>query len=127
MTGQLGGEPLGKVTESCPCCDLKFQVVNNSGVNNFDIRASFSQCSVCCRTDCGCYEATFDILKAKDTPGSKPVGSILKRFGGLGGMIPKAGYYEINFPEDANVEEKLLIIGATIMLDHRYYESGKCR
>ena len=33
-----------------------------------------------------------------------------------------ADNYEVTFPPNASPEEKLLILGATMMIDYRYYE-----
>jgi hypothetical protein len=117
----------GKVTEPCPCCDPKLNIHTIHGGHKYVITADCSQCGICCRDGWGkCYEAVFAIHKSnkgKDLMTLKNAdGIIYKRFGGIKEIVSDANNYEVNFPDDASPEEKLIIIGAVIRTDYLYFE-----
>jgi hypothetical protein len=129
MTGflKLGNAPLGKIREPCYCCDPVFNVTNFMGEKKWVITAECCQCGIICRNSCGkCSEVLFTIHKAgksEMTP-ENAEGFIKKKFGGLQELVTDADNFELVFPKDANAEEKLLLIGAVIMIDYRFYEDN---
>jgi hypothetical protein len=55
------------------------------------------------------------------------VGLISKKFGLLNDIAGKATSFEVKFPNDSTVEDKLTIMGISIMLYYRSYENNPCK
>jgi hypothetical protein len=129
MTGtlKLSNAPLGKVVEPCSCCDPIYEITNFLGELKYIVTAECCQCGIICNNSCGkCSEVLFTIHK----PGKQEMtpqnadGFIKKKFSGLQELLTDADNFELVFPTSANAEEKLLLIGAVIMIDFRYYEDN---
>lgn len=97
----------------------------------FDIQTDYCQKGISCRkSSCGKYsEVKFDIYKAnltdKDVLDENILGNIIRR-------VPKnvdksvlsdSDNFEINFPPESTSEEKLLILGSTMLIDYRFFEN----
>lgn len=71
----------------------------------------------------------FDIIKNgnknKQNKENEIVGNIVRRVPDYPRKIySDADNYEVNFPSEATAEEKLLILGSTLLIDYKYFESG---
>ena len=69
-----------------------------------------------------CYEVDFYIYNFNDD--NKPCGIIHKYYQGLSELVGDSDAYIINFPSNANVIDKILLIGCVIMIDYHYFESN---
>lgn len=129
MTGKLGHNdlPLGRIYMPCSCCDPKFELFNNKEELKYKIRADCCQCGFFCKAGCGkCGEVLFTVHNAKkeDCNVENRDGSIKKCNAGLQELISDADNFEVIFPQDATPEEKLMLIGATLMLDYSFFEDS---
>lgn len=117
---------LGKVQEPCTFCDPVINVFGKDGNIRYKITTSCCQCGYCCRNNiCGkLSEITFRIYNGNQSTEGKGVGTITREVKGVQNIISDADSFRITFPVDAKPEEKLLIIGATLMIDYQYYENA---
>ena len=53
---------------------------------------------------------------------SSPCGSITKKVATAAELVTSADSYQINFPPDANPQDKLLLIVAGLMIDYQFFE-----
>ena len=60
----------------------------------------------------------FDILE-----GDAKVGRISKEPASLSEMVTDADSYIVNFPPTADANDKLLLIGLTMLLDYQFFET----
>lgn len=126
MTGKLINnppKPLGKVCEPCTVCDPIIKIFNGANIHTFTITCDCCQCGYCCRNSMmgRCSEVNFDIFNGASTEG-KPTGNVFKKVKGCESVIGDADFYTITFPSQASPEDKLMLIGAVIMIDYLYYE-----
>ena len=126
MTGKLVGPqsvPLGKVSEPCTVCDPIIKVHTKNNAVAYTITCDCCQCGFCCRNSLigRCSVVKFDIFSGSSIT-EKPTGHIIKKGKGLESAIGDADFYNITFPPEASPEDKVLLIGAVIMIDYLYYE-----
>lgn len=126
LVGNFIGEKsgyIGKISEPCTVCDPKLHLSNSSNVIAYTITCNCCQCGYCLRdTCCGkCSEVDFNIFKGS-TDNGQPVGNIHKEYKGCRTFVGDVDDFKITFPIEATPEEKVLIIGAVIMMDFLYYE-----
>jgi hypothetical protein len=119
----------GKVVEPCTCIDPLFHIYNNSNNLRWKISANGCQCGICCRAGVvgKCSEAHFEIYSAEKENFDEKLcdGSIRRLFSGLvQELVSDADNFVINFPLAATPEEKLMLIGTTLMIDYRYFEDN---
>ena len=114
----------------CTCCcrdpniEIYSRYTQNRNLPKYFVTTDGTQCAYCCCADCCCAEAdiSFQIF---DTLTHLLVGSINKpAFSNTGNEDYLT--YNIQFPQDALSEEKLLIIATAIGIDNvEYKEMGK--
>lgn len=116
-------QKIGRVYEPFKCCDPTFQIFNGAEQHKYTIIANCCQCGFFCKK---CAETKFDIFSTFNySESSTPVGSISKKFSGLiQELFTDADNFEVFFPEDATPEDKLMILGTTLMIDYRYFEDN---
>lgn len=124
-----GGQLIGRIIEQRTFCSPTIMIYYKQNRNpTWKISGRCSQCGYCCRDLCAgcCSEATFYIYKAMDEENVE-FGSIVKKneYGKV--WKPDCERIEINFPEIAVPEEKVLIIGGTLMMLYMYYQNSKVR
>ena len=113
---------LGRIEQAFSCCDPIFYIYDKNDKEIFYIEADCCQCGLMCRnnfmgkTD----EAHFFIYKIGDS--AKPVGNICKK--AAKSMFSIADNYSVILPEKANIEEKILLTVAGIMIDYQYFEKN---
>ena len=114
----------GKVQEPCSCCSPIFNVYDKDNIIKYTIVIDCCQCGYACRTSpCGkLSECTFLILEGNRTEG-EAIGRITRKVRGFENLIADADTFVLDFPMRASPEEKLMLIGAVLMIDYRYYES----
>ena len=116
---------IGSLTELFGCNSHLLVYGANNEVR-WRIYAEYCQMGFCCRdTSIGkCYEVDFWIYDANsDMTKHKPVGNIHKVFKGLSELMTDSDAFILTFPKKATPIERLMLIGAVIMIDYRYYES----
>lgn len=126
----LSMKPLGVIREEYSVSPL-LKVFNESYSCKWKIKASCCQCGYSCRhLSLGqCYEVDFWIYNVEETERGrgkeselKPIGNIHKTFKGISELLTDADSFLLTFPNTANPLDKLMLIGAVLMIDYRYYE-----
>ena len=117
-----GGELLGKVKQPFTCCDPLFTIYDNAGTPKYYISADCCQCGLCCANNiCGkMSQAVFNIYG--DAALTQQIGTIVKKVASFSEMITSADSYVINFPPNAQPNEKLLLIITGLMIDYQFFE-----
>ena len=129
MVGRfLNKEPFGKILQPCTVCDPRFKVYNKDKVCKYVIAGSCCQCGFCCRksTFGKLSQAHFDIYdgNATDYPEGKGIGKITRKVCGYQNLVSDADTFTMVFPSNATPEDKLMLIGAVLMMDYQYYEDS---
>ena len=122
----MEGKMFGSVSEPWTCYDPMFLIKDMNKEPHFQIRADCCQCGLLCRNSCGkCSDIVFPIYPAncEDYDIKNSIGMIKKVAGDfVQELVTEADNFEVLFPQNASPEEKLLLIGATLMIDYRYFE-----
>ena len=114
----ITGQPMGKIKHACTVCDPVFEVYNGAGLR-FIVTESCCQCAIWCHSTFGkCYKGEFDILE-----GGQAVWRITREIANMAEMVTDADSYVVNFPPTADANDKLLLIGLTMLLDYQYFET----
>jgi len=111
------GQPVGKIKHVF-ACNPTFEVWNGAGLR-FVVTGSCCQCAILMPSTFGkCYRGEFDILE-----GGQPVGKIIREVANAAEMVTDADSYVVNFPPTADANDKLLLIGLTMLLDYQFFET----
>ena len=121
-------QPCGRIKQPFSCCDPIFQINDNTGAMRYIIHGECCQCGLCCSNNfCGkLSEVLFNIYQTEDR--TAPCGSIIKKSATGAELVTSADSYQVNFPQGATPQDKLLLIIAGLMIDYQYFEesaSGK--
>ena len=118
---------LGRIQQPriCPCCckDAHFEIYpryTQQNLPKYFITTNGRQCSYCCCVFCCCAgnSTNFQIYNSETNLFS---GNVFKRNFKLGSMGDNFLVYDIDFPNDALPEEKILIICSVIGIDNAAY------
>merc|ERR1712194_49803 len=113
-----GGIEIGTVRDPCNCCKVHQDVYDASGQKRYEVDATCWQLGLFCSV---CFEANFDILSGD---GGSPVGKVTKRVGGLQDLCAQANTFDIDMPPTATVDDRKLLLAATMLLDIEYFEKA---
>ena len=115
------GKFIGKVRNPFTIFDPVFEVYNQNGQFRYLVDASCCQCGLLCANNFfgKMSEVIFPIYNGK---GGTQVGSIIKKSAEFQEMVTDADSYNVNFPNDASPEEKLLLICLGLFIDYIYFE-----
>ena len=118
--------PIGTIQEPCTVCDPMINVISKEGILKYHITTNCCQCGYCCRNSiCGkLSKINFSIIKPGEDPNSKAAGMVTRQVKGVQNIVSDADSYKLVFPPDATPEDKLMLIGAVLMLDYQYYENA---
>ena len=129
-TFKNSGEHFGKVIEPFTCCYSPiFYVIGQDNSVRYTIYLDCCQCGFYCRNNiCGKLSSVnMKVFEGKTSNfQGKGVAAIKKMSGGFKELVSDADSYELLFPNDATPEDKMMLIGAVLMIDYRYYEEGPC-
>lgn len=121
VTLSSSGKNIGKIIHTFTLCDPTFDLYDSTGTIKYIVTGSCCQCALLCpgilgKTDRG----LFDILEAGT---NTKVGTITKEPANLSELVTDADTYIVNFPPNANANDKLLLMGLTLLLDYQYFET----
>jgi len=115
------GAILGRVREPCTCCDLDSEIYDPVGNLRYEVVGDCCQVGLCCGPDLEKLASIrFDIMQ-----NGRAVGSIKKLGSSFWEFFTKADSYQINFPQNATPEEKMLLIIDGLMIDYQYFENDE--
>ena len=121
-------EPMGKVTVPFFFCIPAYKVFNDQNVQEYDIHMPTccgGMCVNCCAQGCCNCKIPFYIYRPDQTDRGKgqEIGNIIKQWRGLGTeMFTDADTFTIDFPKDANTDQKARLLGATFLLNMMEFE-----
>jgi len=116
-------QPLGSIKEPFTCCDPQINTFDNTGIMKYVIRADCCQCGLLCRNNfCGkLSSAVFNIYNANNL--NSPCGTIIKKGStSFAELVTSADSYQVNFPQDASPQDKMILIVAGLMIDYQFFE-----
>ena len=125
MNVTIDNKLIGKIIEVRTACDPTIYVFNYLEDLKFKIKGSCCQCGYCFKDLCSecCKKCEFDIFTSRDLENTKSLGKI-KKFKVSGEKVrPDYDQLEIDFPEDANPNDKILILCATFLLETLYFQN----
>lgn len=112
---------VGKVKHICTVCDPTFELYSIKGGLKYIVTADCCQCALRCRGFLGkTSRGVFNILNAKN---KQNVGTITKEPANLSEIVTDADTYLVQFPLDADPNDKLLLTGVAIMIDYQFFET----
>ena len=115
-------KPVGKVKYIFTCCDPTFEVFSMSGGLKYIVTADCCQCALRCNGFWGkTSQGVFEII---DTSTNQKVGRITKEpCASVEELVTDADTYVVNFPPNADANDKLLLTGLAIMIDYQFFET----
>jgi len=118
------GKKFGKIIEPFRLCSPLFETYDESDASKYFLEIPCCQCGFCCRgSPCGkCYEVYGNIYNNPNL--TTPVGVIKKKEKCIQETFTDANTFQITFPVDATIYDKLNLIAAVLMIDYRYYEEN---
>lgn len=130
MSGTLSSsnQIVGKIIQPWTCLDPIWEIYSSDDKQKYVIQPDYCQCGIWGRMCCGkCSETTFRIFTtskyAQNSGSENADGTIIRKLGGLAQtVLTDADNFEINFPKGASTYDKMMIIGATLMIDYTYFE-----
>lgn len=127
------GNKIGTVKNMFACCDHRFVIYDHEDMPVLSIYGSCCQCGMFCTCPCGpCSEQNrisdltrriiFDIQNTE----TGSTGSIKKIWSGLGHeALTDADSFTLQYPPDATVYHKMLLLGAVFLIDFMYFEENQ--
>ena len=115
------GQVVGKVNHACTVCDPTFDLYDSSGNLKYIVSGSCCQCAILCPNMLGkMSQGVFEIYEA----GSKnPVGRITKEPANMSELVTDADSYSVIFPPNSDANDRLLLMGLTLLLDYQFFET----
>jgi hypothetical protein len=124
--GGMNGKPIGQVCQPWTCCDPKFQILDDVGKVKYSMTTNCCTCGFLCGNSCGCFEPViFPIFEGEEADSSKAdqaVGKISKQGMGIQSMIGDNDNFEVMFPTNATLDDKMMIIVSALMIDYSLFE-----
>ena len=111
-------EIVGKIIEKYSCCEQIYEVINKQNNIKYIVKGNYTQCGlICSNSICGKNrDVNFSILSPEK---KEPIGNIERL------IIDKEKgeeSFQVNFPSDANSNEKLLLLAIGLMINYQYFE-----
>lgn len=117
----------GKIVDDWRCCDPSLIIYGENKEKRFIISGECCQCGLVCKGCEMCYEVKFFIYdgNCKEEDPKNAIGSIKrKKKDFVKAVFTDADSFDLYFPENATPYDKLMLIGATLMLDYTYFEDS---
>jgi hypothetical protein len=111
------GSTIGQIEDPCRCCAMDQQIMNASGTLVYTTYGSICQLGLCCPC---CAPVDFEVRKD-----GVDVGKISKRPMTCSECCMKTNRFTVEFPTDADANQKKLIFGAAMLVDLEYFEQNK--
>lgn len=116
------GQAIGKVKHICTVCDPTFDVYNATSGLKYIVTANCCQCALRCPGWLGkTSRGIFDII---DIGTNQVVGQITREPADMAELVTDADSYVVNFPPTADANDKLLLMGLTLLIDYQFFETN---
>eukprot|EP01016_Furgasonia_blochmanni_P007714 TRINITY_DN13092_c0_g1_i1.p1 TRINITY_DN13092_c0_g1~~TRINITY_DN13092_c0_g1_i1.p1 ORF type:complete len:581 (+),score=45.64 TRINITY_DN13092_c0_g1_i1:195-1937(+) len=113
---------LGKITSPCTCMNLQLDIYGDKEQILYKIEGSCCQLGLWCNWPCeACQLIHFDV---KGGDGAILSGLDKKSPGCMKAMMSDADNFAVEFPLTCSLEERALLLAATLFLDFRYFEES---
>lgn len=112
------GTNVGRIFDPFKCCIMDQQIFDSDGKQKFGVAGTICQCGMCCAC---CADVHFDIT---DSMGGQ-VGQIVKPALTCAECCKRTNRFEIEFPAQCTLDDKRLLLGATMLLELQYFEVNK--
>ena len=114
------GNKFGKIEEPTNGCDPYYRINDENDNPKYILKLNCCQCGFCCRGNCdSCGEVNGYIYKCNDM--NNIVGNIYQKEGYCHKEFTTIDTYHLTFPNDANINDKLNLIGAVVLMNYTYY------
>lgn len=113
------GKYLGKVRQTCTCCDEDYEIYNAKGHMKYKINGDCCQVGFCC----GSSGQKMSNIYFSVLQNGVIVGEIKKLRASWGEYFTKADSYQVTFPANATPEEKMVLIMSGLMIDYQVFEN----
>jgi len=109
------GQFIGRIQEPAACCDVKLEVFGRDDeTKKFEVGASMWK--YCCTW---CQDVDYPVVNESGVE----MGAVTWKFRGCcTEIMTDSDSFCLSFPREMPVEDKALLIGATMLLDFMYYE-----
>ncbi|XP_041369321.1 phospholipid scramblase 1-like [Gigantopelta aegis] len=112
------GTPVASVREIWSCYLPLYEVLGVDGSVMYSLHGGCCHCRCCCNV-------VFHVLGSK--VGDSEVATITKHWGGCKELIGAVNNYTVEYTEQLDVVNKMIILGATFLIDFNYFEKhGRC-
>jgi hypothetical protein len=110
------GQKIGAIDDPFKWCVMDQRIYDPSGAQIYGVAGSICQLAICCP----CLGSVqFGINDAA----GRPTGfSIQKLFGGCAELMAKVNNFSVAFPPGASAQQKMALIGTTLLIDFEYFE-----
>mmetsp|Transcript_25589 Transcript_25589/g.26681 ORF Transcript_25589/g.26681 Transcript_25589/m.26681 type:complete len:339 (-) Transcript_25589:65-1081(-) len=116
------GPNFGKLERPFNCTGILFHIYDSSKEVKYSISGDYCQCGIVYSGSC-CFEPVKFYIYEGSEPKSdvEAVGMVIKQAMGYHTLVTGEDNFEINFPQSANVEDKLNIIGVCFFIDYNIF------
>lgn len=113
-------EYLGKIKDPWNWCDIEFNIYDKNDNEKYKIEGNCCQLGFWCQWPCeSCQTIDFEVK----SPSGENVSSLQKKSKGCcTEMISDADNFALNFPKNATLVDKALLISAVLFVDFRHFE-----
>jgi hypothetical protein len=123
LTEVSSGRVVGSVVDPFTCCNPYYEVKDAEQVVKYRVYGACCQKGFCC-----CSDVFFFIYPGGDSDMKEEnaIGTITKKWTDcVKETYTNANNFLTVFPKDANADEKLLLIGVTLLIDYTIFEREK--
>jgi len=118
-----GGQRLiGVIKGPFTWCDYQLNVHDASGNIRYILDGTFCQKGVLCSASCPCQQCQLSFFNIKDGTGLTTVGDFQRSTTWCSRLFQPNDNYILHFPQQATVEDKMLLMASMILWDFCFFE-----
>lgn len=111
------GHLIGKIEDPCTCCSLNEDIFDASGQQVYHLEGTCCQFGLFCPC---CADAALDVQLG--SKGGPSVGTVSRLQLNIAECCCPTMRFRIDYPKGATAEQKVLLLGAQIMVDTVYFD-----
>ncbi|XP_005113454.2 phospholipid scramblase 1-like [Aplysia californica] len=105
----------GTIKQIWTCWTPKYKVFDTQN------RCAFTIVGDCCYCKC-CTDVVFRVFEGDSDGEGTEIGQIIKHWGGCREVFGGANDFSVKFPQGMDLMKKMLLFGATFLIDFNYFE-----